>query len=842
MRKSIIRLMAILIGFSGSMLPVSSFAQGKSNALLEEIVVTARKREENLQDTPIAVSAFTGEQLDFRGLSNIEKLDQFTPNLTLHKATTYSNVTSAAVYIRGIGQNDFTPVVDPGVGLYVDDVYLGRSVGAILDLVDIERVEILRGPQGTLFGRNTIGGAISLHSKKPNEEFGGKVDIKYGTDDLINVRGTVNVPITDNFFARFNIASFNQDGYVIRAFDGKDLGDDDTLATRIALRWLPADNLEINFSGDYSRDRENGSASVTTGIQPLSLGILQPGGGPSQVTTANTLAAQIATDPAALATGGGVFFDTGVIAAGGFPFNFMACFEPANLNNPACFNQRYISDGPYNVNYGTDPTQADLDVWGAALTVDWDINDNLKLKSISSWRNFEGFFQGDQDGSPVRVSYLIDIYQQEQITQELQLLGTSFDDKLDWIVGGFYFQEDGKNINPIRFAAVTAQSGGEFNNESWAIFSQGTFHFNDQLDVTVGLRYTEDTKDYLPDQFFEALPVGPLPTRAAGSGIGGVNCPSLAPGVLGPGSPCFPGDRILPFSKVSRKTTETVPMVNVSYRWDDSLMTYFTYSEGFKSGGYTQRIFPPETTLPDFDPEFVTSYEVGGKFEGWDNRLRFNVAVFFTDYTDLQLLVADPSRLGPFVSNAGDAEILGLEMELFLNPAEGWYISGSAGMQDIDRTRLAGNVAGLTLDSPFQQISKWTANLQLYKEIPLGEWGFLTPRFEWSYRSAWGNNASNIPRVGDDIVVAGPPPLIGANLSFGIPNPSLVEDDLHLLNASVRWDVRNTGLTISGGVDNLTNEKYANFSIYQDGFAFTRQVFDRGRQWYIQGSYEFGGY
>ena len=166
MRTSLARLTAVLVVFSGTMLPPPVAAQGKSSAMLEEIVVTARKREESLQDTPIAVSAFTGDQLEFRGLSDIEQLDQFTPNMVLNKSPTYSNVTNAAVYIRGIGQNDFTPVIDPGVGLYVDGVYLGRSVGGVMDIVDIERVEILRGPQGTLCGRNTIGGAVSLHTQE----------------------------------------------------------------------------------------------------------------------------------------------------------------------------------------------------------------------------------------------------------------------------------------------------------------------------------------------------------------------------------------------------------------------------------------------------------------------------------------------------------------------------------------------------------------------------------------------------------------------------------------------------------------------------------------------------
>ena len=785
-------------------------AQGRSSALLEEIVVTARKREENLQDAPIAVSAFTGDALDFRGVTEIGKLDQFVPNLVLNESTTYSNVSNAAVYIRGIGQNDFTPVIDPGVGIYVDGVYLGRSVGAVLDIVDVDRIEVLRGPQGTLFGRNTIGGAISLSSKKPDEEFGGKVDVKYGTDDRFNVRGTVNIPFGDKFFARLSAATFMQDGYVTRVVDGKDLGDQDVVALRGVLRWLPNNNLDINWSVDYSRERENGNPFVLTGIQPLNVGILT-GGGPSMTLAATTLAAQLATGgpPSVL---GGEFFN--VLHPSGFPFQFLACFSPQNANNPVCFNQQYIDNGDKKLNYSSDPSYQKLDVWGTGLTVDWQINEKLKVKSISSMRGFEGDFEGDQDGSPIRVSYLIDIYQHEQFSQELQLLGTSFADRLDWIVGGYYFEEDGKNINPVRFSQVYLQSGGHYDADSWALFAQGTWHFTDQLDLTFGLRYTEDTRDYLPDQYIEFLPTGPLP-------IPGTNI----------------GDRPLPYEWTSSGTSELVPMVNLSYRWNESLMTYFTYSEGFKSGGYTQRIFPPEASTPSFDPEFVKSYEGGFKFDGWNDRLRFNVAVFFTDYTDLQLLVADPSRLGPFVSNAGDAEVVGVELEMLLNPAQGLFITGSAGMTDIDRTALGGGVQGLTLDSPFQHVSKWTANAQIYKEFAIGDLGYLTPRFEWSYRTDWGTNSNNVPRVGDDVLPGGP--FAGVPLSFGVPNPVLEEDDLHLLNASVRWDVRNSGLSVSGGVDNLTDEEYTVFANYQDGFGFTQQTFHRGREWYIQAGYEF---
>ena len=830
---SIVALVAAALLFTDAMAILKPVhAQGRSSALLEEIVVTARKREENLQDAPIAVSAFTGDALDFRGITEIGKLDQFVPNLVLNESTTYSNVTNAAVYIRGIGQNDFTPVIDPGVGIYVDGVYLGRSVGAVLDIVDVERVEVLRGPQGTLFGRNTIGGAITLSSRKPDGEFGGKVDVKYGTDDRFNVRGSVNIPLTDKFFARLSAATFNQDGYVTRVADGEDLGDQDVVALRGALRWMPNDKFDINWSVDYSSENENGNPFVLTGIQPLNLGLFfpdgspNPNGAPSMTLAANTIAAQLASGgPASFP--GGEFFN--VIHPSGFPFQFDACFRPENANNPVCYNQQYIDNGDRKLNHSGDPSTQDLDVWGTGLTVDWQITDKLKLKSISSLRGFEGHFEGDQDGSPIRVSYLIDIYQHEQFSQEVQLLGTSFADRLDWIIGAYYFEEDGKNINPVRFSQVDVQSGGHYDADSWAVFAQGTWHFNDRLDLTFGLRYTEDTRDYLPDQFIEVFPIGPLP----------LNCPpSAIPMPFNPTLPqCGIGDRPLPFEWTSHQTSELVPMVNLSYRWNDSLMTYITYSEGFKSGGYTQRIFPPELSTPSFDPEFVKSYEGGFKFDGWNDRLRFNVAVFYTDYTNLQLLVADPSRFGPFVSNAGDAEVIGVEMEALLNPAEGWYITGSAGMTDIDRTALAGTVQGLTLDSRFQHVSEWTANAQIYKEIAIGDLGYLTPRFEWSYRTDWGTNSNNNPRLGGDVLPGGP--FAGVPFSFGVPNPALVEDDLHLLNASVRWDVRNSGLSVSGGVDNLTDENYAVFSNYQDAFAFTIETFHRGREWYIQAGYEF---
>ncbi|NKB35617.1 MAG: TonB-dependent receptor plug domain-containing protein [Gammaproteobacteria bacterium] len=220
--------------------------------VIEEIIVTARKREESLQDTPISIQAFTADGLEKRGIDNLSEIGSFTPNMTFDKAATIGGSNNAAiVYIRGIGQDAAIPTIDLGVGTYVDGVYLARSVGGSLDLVDVERIEVLRGPQGTLFGRNTIGGAINITTKKPNEEFRADASLTYGSDDMINGKFTLNGGITENLFAKGTVISKNRDGYVIRP-DGTDLGDDDMLAGNVALRWLVSDSVTVDFAVDVT--------------------------------------------------------------------------------------------------------------------------------------------------------------------------------------------------------------------------------------------------------------------------------------------------------------------------------------------------------------------------------------------------------------------------------------------------------------------------------------------------------------------------------------------------------------------------------------------------------------
>ncbi|HSG63921.1 MAG TPA: TonB-dependent receptor plug domain-containing protein, partial [Gammaproteobacteria bacterium] len=231
--------------------------------MLEEIIVTARRVEENLQDTPISITAITGAQLEQRQVFSTEDLDQVTPNLQFTNDTTLAgNNSSSVIFIRGIGQTDPTASVDPGVGLYIDDVYMGQSIGGTLDFRDIASVQVLRGPQGTLFGRNTIGGAIVLTSRDPGDEFGGDYRFQVGSDSLVDAFVGVDVPGNDGFRSRFTFGARERDGYVTRVQTGEDLGDTSTYTATGKLIWDRSEALELKLLVDYTKSDENGNPFV----------------------------------------------------------------------------------------------------------------------------------------------------------------------------------------------------------------------------------------------------------------------------------------------------------------------------------------------------------------------------------------------------------------------------------------------------------------------------------------------------------------------------------------------------------------------------------------------------
>ena len=780
-----------------------------SVANLEEIVVTARKKAENLQDSPISITALSGERLEDMGLTRVTKLQDVTPNLVFQNTPTFSGVgNNAAVYIRGIGQRDFIPTIDPGVGIYIDEVYLGRSAGAVFDMLDIEQVEVLRGPQGTLFGRNTIGGAISFTTRKPDDTLGGKVDVKIGTDGRRNLRGMINVPLSETLFMRASAGTLEQDGYVNRPFDGKDLGNQDSVMARVALRWQPSDTFTADLSFDYYDDYTNGSPMVITRVDEF---------------PDNLNAVQLAIGPP------GNFPYTNNVFAGFGPtgpdFTNAAC---SSANPPvACYNTANAVTGD-NTNLGTGPNYSDMENDAVSLVLAWEL-EQLTFKVIAGYRSIDGSFAQDRDGyhqadgepwvpglpffvNP--VTHYFDTFIQDQTSLELQLSGSAMDDRVEWIVGVYTFSEDGENINPVDFTPASVQSGGYFDYQSDAVFAQVTAQITDALSTTIGLRYTKEDRDYTPDQYIEEMPLA--------AAFGGT-LPYPCYDQNGAVERCFIGSRAVPYETVNNKMTETTPMLNLAYAIDDQTMVYGTYSEGFKVGGFNQRIFPPEPSLPTFNPEYVKSYEVGVKTELLDDNLRLNFAAFMSDYTDLQLLIAEPSRVGPYITNAGEATIEGFELEVSYVSANSVFIDLAAGYTDAGYDKLtdAALAGGLTVDSPFGFISDWNAHLSVTKTYDLAGGSTLAPRIDWTWRSALYTNASGLPL----------PPAWSDN--------PLYQGDYSVVNLSARWESADGRFNVTAAVQNVADEEYAIFGDYQPNFGSDAEAYDRGRQWTLMLGYAF---
>lgn len=747
---------------------------------VEEIVVTARKREENLQDTPIAVTAFSGEGMEKRGVTKLNGVAAYAPNMSFQSNPSFGGASNAAsIYIRGVGQKEFLPTTEPGVGLYVDGVYIARSVGAILDLVDIAQVEVLRGPQGTLFGRNTIGGAISITSQKPDAEFGGKVSVGLGTDNALTVKGSVDIPLSDTLHTRISLADMSQDGYVER-LDGVELGDDDTQTGRFNAVWTPSSEFEMNFSAEFSRDRENGP--------PLTLLDINLGNPIDPNTPPMAVIHNVVANAMAGATDGS------------------PCANPVNkinLDVPGCYDLRY--DLGDRKNAGTAPAKSESDFKATNLNMTWDINDNLTFKSITAWRDLDAEFSRDGDHSPHRVSQFHDTLEQTQLTQEFQLLGSHLDAKLNWIFGLYYFDEDGDNVNTLDFTVSNFTSGGEFANTSKAAFGQATMDFTDWFSLTMGLRYTKEDKEFTPDQVI-------LQNYFAGSGHPMLDAPFMQAGT-----------RVLPLATDKQSISEVTPMVNASFHLDDNTMLYASYSEGFKSGGFTQRVFPPQVAgftapanasdtdlIPDFDPEFVEVYELGIKYTGLDGRLKLNAAAFHTVYDDLQIQVF--TSVAPVTKNAASAKITGWETELSWLPAENWLVEASYGWLNARYDDIDFDETFIDPGNEFERVPERTASLAVSRDF-YTDIGSFTARVDWSYRSKEYMDSFNTELI--------------------------AQDAYDLFNANLNWTSNNEVWDAQLTLKNITDEKYLTTGIIGDAFQTYEGIYNRGREWRFNVKYNF---
>ena len=754
--------------------------EGASSGV-EEITVTARRREESLQDTPIAISAVTGDGLQERGIDNVTQIGDFTPNVKFNSSVpvSASNAT-AAIFIRGIGQNDYQLSADPGVGLYLDGVYISRGVGNVLDVLNIERIEELRGPQGTQFGRNTIGGAVSVVTKKPGNELAGMVEATTGRFGRIQVKGNIDLPLAEGMYSSFAGFYHKRDGYVKGIAPGApDLGDTDNLAGRFALRFEPSSNVTIDLAVDGSRTRENSAPNVAISIDE------------------NAPAAQ--------------YWNAAYSGAAAI---CTSATNPARFTNPNCFNSQWAA-GPYRhggtfsaispifANGNPKPYQSgsNVDIWGLSGTVEWKLADNVTFKSITAYRKVTGFWTRDSDHSPASIIQTNSDWKQDQFSQEIQLLGDLADGKLNWVIGGYYADESGNHKDLVNIVDAVFLSGAVLEGKSLAFFGQATYELAPDLNLTGGIRWTEDEKTFgnANQYVVEAGFLTGAPFNPDGSGL-------------------QDGDPLMgPLGQTATiKDRAWTPMASLSYRFSPEILTYLSYSKGFKGGGFTQRVFPPFAFIPSFKPETSETFEFGFKTDLFNRALRLNGAVFVNNYKNLQVTVNDPTLgFAPIIQNAAEARIKGFELELQARPTDALRIEAGLGYLDAKyrKVDLRALNAGVTTDTKLQNAPKWTLSAAASYTIEAGDLGSFQPRVDWSYRSRVYNDAVN--------------------------TPLLIQDGYHLINASVAFNDPTETWNVTLGVKNVTKEVYLG-SGYADSFGgITEGVYGRPREWYLSARYKF---
>ncbi|WP_164847425.1 TonB-dependent receptor [Sphingobium algorifonticola] len=652
---------------------------------LADIIVTARKVSENIQNSPVAVTAITAGELTARGITSVNELARSVPNLNITQGIAGGSSANAAIFIRGIGQRDFIPTVDPGVGVYRDGVYLGRSVGANLDFTDIERIEVIRGPQGTLYGKNTIGGAVNIITRRPSFAFTAEGRLTLGERDRFDLDATVSGPIiADRLAAKISAASRSADGYVTRITDGLKLANTNRQMLKGELLWKPAETLEVLLSVDGMRQRQESTPGYVLLIDQVN-----PNTGAATIIGQwNALVApRLGVEPLTNATG--------------------------------------ATGSPYRIK-GTSASYDDVDSWGAAVTVDWDLG-NAQLRSITAYRDLQSRFS-----SPIQPIFSnINDIDQNQFSQELQLTGKAFGDRFDWLVGLYYFEENAAALSGARLwtglvitvpNAAACQSGRgvvcvDFNSDndldtegkSYAAFAQGTYRLTDRLSLTGGLRYTYEKKN------FSILATQLQINRIAAQG------------------------------SARDSWDDFSPMASLNYQATDDVLLYAKVARGFKSGGFNGRPNNTQAVQP-VDPETVLSYEAGAKLELWDKRLRLNLAGFTNDYKNFQEVVSitDPNfGLLSIVENVGKLKTQGVEAEVTFRPVPALTLFGSLGYTDAQYKEIrAGAPFGLE-DRPVQ-VPEWTTSLGAQVTKDVGNAAQLRLRADWSYNSGYENYLNNV--------------------------------------------------------------------------------------------------
>ncbi len=600
----------------------------------DEIIVTATRRAEKLTEVPIAISVIGADDIDQTSIRELSQIDEYVPNVQISNGTDFRSV----ITIRGVGSSSRNIGFDSRVGVYVDGVYMGQSPSSNQELLDLERVEVLRGPQGMLFGKNTVAGAISLVTKKPGNEFYGQVSADLGNFNYRELKGMANIPLGEKAAVKFSVSKTNRDGYVQNITTGNDLADRDVLAYRAQLRFTPTDQFEINLAYD-------GLTSRNTALlgEPLS--------------------------------------------------DFLGIFPIA------------IAPEPRRVAFNIDPND-ERDVKGGMIDMEYEMNSGFTLKSITAFRDTQGFTRNATDYSDTDIFSIEYTDNFEQLTQEFQIMSPS-DKRLTYMAGLYYYKQDattnrdaiigqdffegfiGPFIAPafgFNPATVTqAQlafvanfvgfgpegsiifNGGQVTTKSIAGYVNGSFDISDRLTLGFGGRYSVEDKDanWLLD--------------GRNSGIFAIGSTGVDPTDPNPPAPS-------PLIN-SRQDKFFSPAASLSYALTDDANIYAKYSSGYKSGGFNlDYINAAELAANsglEFDKETVDSYEIGLKGSFIDNRLKLNLAAFIANYDNYQVnQFVDLGGGGTSIriTNAASVKTQGIEAEFQLRATDNLDFQGSMGL------------------------------------------------------------------------------------------------------------------------------------------------------------------
>ncbi len=650
---------------------------------IEDIIVTARKTKESLQETPISITAFTSETLAKSGSSTINDIALRTPGLQFGN---FGDIKLSPTSLRGVVGGAGSAGADPAVGYYVDEVFVGQGPGANLDLYDVERVEILRGPQGTLFGRNTIAGVISITTKKPSDEFEASVSGSYGNYNATRIAGSVSGPIIADLLSAKISGVYNQrDGTSFNTFLKRDVNTIGNWTLRGQLLFTFSPETNFILTAEHNRvDQE-----------PLVF---------------DTLSYNNSTTFVQLLDGNGL------------------------ARNTDAFDRRVQSD------VITEERSKSTTISGTFRTQIGEVG----ITNIASYHRHNYYSRADTDRSPLRVIYDGDPERVWRVSEELRLDFKT--GPVSWLVGGYYYRQNSKNLSFVELGAdlagaigdpslagFEAGSNAELDVASYAGFANATWQITPEFDVSLGGRYTKERKeiDYTQDD--------PL---------------SLFGGTFA--------------VKAKNTFSKFTPSINARYRFTDDVLGYLSIAQGFKSGGFNDAL--GSATGIAFKPETLINYEAGLKSKLFDSRLTANLAVFYMKWSDIQLEQDDPRTptFDSFISNAGRAHSVGIELELTARPTDALTLGASVSVQEA-KYDGGTSITGAPLQNiPFAP--SYTGNFNAEYAIPAGNLGTITIFGEALLRGRKFLNLDNTPngRVPANTLINARVSLLSANEKLSV--------------------------------------------------------------------------